>query len=224
MSLLVESGRSLSAEVADRIAARCAQSPPGTRLGTKRELQVECGVAAATLNEALRMLQSQGHITMKTGPNGGVFTAQPDPLVSIGQALVRVRGEAVTVADALPLRDALDPLTVLEAGRHRSPDDLVALKNCMTTMRQVIDDDLAFAHAVWDFHRAICHAGKNEILKSVSLGLLEIIVQNTDAVVSKSLEQKNHRIILHQGLLDAIESQDPVQCEEASRQHHVENA
>src|SRR5699024_11192242 len=114
------------------IAARCAQSPPGTRLGTKRELQVECGVAAATLNEALRMLQSQGHITMKTGPNGGVFTAQPDPLVSIGQALVRVRGEAVTVADALPLRDALDPLTVLEAGRHRSPDDLVALKNCMT--------------------------------------------------------------------------------------------
>ncbi|QDO88118.1 FadR family transcriptional regulator [Ornithinimicrobium ciconiae] len=221
MSLLVDVPRSLAAEVAERLSARCAEVPANTRLGTKKELQVETGVAAATLNEALRMLQSQGLLTLKTGPNGGVFTAEPDPLVSIGQALVRVRGSS-QVAEVLPLRDALDPLTVREAARHRTAADLRMLKGKMTHMKDVLEDDLEFAKAVWDFHRGICSVGRNEILKSVSLGLLEIIVRSTDAVVGKTMEQKLQRIALHQALYDAIESQDPEECDRASHAHHVE--
>ncbi|MCK0114220.1 FCD domain-containing protein [Ornithinimicrobium sp. F0845] len=221
MSLLVDAPRSLSAEVAQRIALRCAELPPNTRLGTKRDLQEESGVAAATLNEALRMLQAQGLVALKTGPNGGVFTTEPDPLISIGQALVRVRGSA-KVAEVLPLRDALDPLTVLEAAKHRSAADLRLLKSRIAHMKEVIDDDTAFARAVWDFHRAICGIGHNEILKSVSLGLLEVIVQGTDVVVTKTMEQKLHRVALHQALCDAIESRDPEQCASASHAHRVE--
>lgn len=221
MSLFVEAPRSLSAEVAQKIASRCMEVPPNTPLGTKRELQVECGVSAATLNEALRMLQSQGLVTLKTGPNGGVFTAQQDPLVRIGQAMVRVRDDA-RVAEVLPLRDALDPLTVLEASKHRTAADVRKLKALMAHMEDVIDEDMAFANAVWDFHRAICNIGHNEILKSVSLGLLEIIVQNTDAVVVKTMEQKRQRVTLHQALCDAIESQDLERVAQASHAHHVE--
>lgn len=221
MSLLVDAPRSLAAEVAQRIQERCAEVPANTRLGTKRDLQVETGVAAATLNEALRMLQAQGVVALKTGPNGGVFTTDPDPLVSIGHALMKVRGSS-KVAEVLPLRDALDPLTVLEAARHRTAKDLQVLKARMARISETIDDDLEFARAVWGFHKAICGIGRNEILKSVSLGLLEVIIANTDAVVAKTMEQKLHRVALHQALLDAIESQDPEQCAAASHAHDVE--
>lgn len=223
MPLFVDVPRSLSAEVAQKIAARCAEVEPNTRLGTKRELQSECGVASATLNEALRMLQSQGLVTLKTGPTGGVFSAQPAALVRIGQALVRVKGNA-GVAEALPLRDALDPLTVREASKHRTTNDLRIMAARLAHMEDVIADDLAFARAVWDFHRAICEAGRNEILKSVSLGLLEVIAQNTDAVVSKTMKQKRHRVALHRALYDAIRLQDPDEVERASQAHDVENA
>ena len=221
MSLLVDVPRSLAAEVAQRIQERCAHLPANTRLGTKRDLQTETGVAAATLNEALRMLQSQGIVALRTGPNGGVFTTEPDPLVSIGQALMKVRGSS-RVADVLPLRDALDPLTVLEASKHRTAADLVMLKDKMARVREAITGDMEFAVAVWDFHRGICSIGHNQILKSVSLGLLEIIIQNTDAVVAKTMEQKQQRVALHQALLEAIESQDPDECARASHVHHVE--
>jgi DNA-binding FadR family transcriptional regulator len=219
MSLELVVSRSLAAEVADRIARRIEGLEPRTRLGTKNELRKQYGVAAATLNEALQVLQAEGLVTMKTGPNGGVFSAQPDPFVRIGQAMVKIRGDAGTVADAVAVREALEPLSVLDASQHRTPADLERLESAMDNLHRSIRDDLAFAHATWDFHRAIYGAVRNEILRSTTLGLLELIANHVDSVRTKTGAEKIERIRVHQALLDAIESQDPQMCATAVAEH-----
>ena len=51
----------------------------GQRLGTKEELRVLCGVSVGTFNEALRLVQARGVLTVRTGRVGGLFASQfPD--------------------------------------------------------------------------------------------------------------------------------------------------
>lgn len=211
-------------EVAEGIAGRTARLQPGTRLGTKAELQEEWGVSAATLNEALRLLQARGSIRLRSGPSGGVFVAAPDPLVRIGQALVSANSHPTAIVDAVALRDALDPITVLEAARYRTDEDVRALRVQLGRLHQALSDDTAFVLEIWELHRMIVRLGRNEMLREISLGLLEIIATETHHVVvdSKPLAQREARLQVHEKLVDAIESGDPQQCAAVSEAHRLE--
>ena len=224
MSLHIDAPRSRAQEVADRLGEVIARMDPGDRLGTKDELRIRAGVAVATMNEAIRLLQARKAITLRTGPNGGVFVATPDPLVRISDALAAVQGRPETVMDAVALRAALDPLTVIEASRHRSASDLRRLRALVDRMSAALDDDLQFARANWAFHEAVIAIGKNEILKNVALGLIEIISANVVDIVpgSKTDEQKRERVRVHAALIEAIESGDPDQCNRASIAHSID--
>src|SRR4051812_50210147 len=48
---------------------------PGERLGTKDDLRQRFGVAVATVNEAVRLLEMRGLIEARPGPRGGGFVA-----------------------------------------------------------------------------------------------------------------------------------------------------
>jgi DNA-binding FadR family transcriptional regulator len=88
-------------------------------------------------------------------------------------------------------------------------------------MRGAIDDDTEFALEIWRLHRMIAGLVRNEILRAISLGLLEILTSNTRFVVagSKSVADKECRVRVHEELVDAIASGDPDRCAEASRAH-----
>ncbi len=48
---------------------------PGYRLGTKEDLRVRFGVATATVNEAVRLMESRKQVIARSGIRGGVFVA-----------------------------------------------------------------------------------------------------------------------------------------------------
>ena len=213
------SGRSRAVEVAELIAQRSQKVGPDTHLGTKQSLCREIGVAPGTLNESLRMLQTQGLITMRTGPGGGVFSAEPDPFVRIGPAMIRVSGDVRSVAQSAVVRNALEPVVVLDAVQHRSEDDLVRLRERMALIEASAGEELGFAHAIWDFHRAIYAAAGNEVLASICRGLLDHIAGHAESILPKTPAQKQTRIEGHRALLAAIESGDPDAVAEAMELH-----
>src|SRR5262249_32700102 len=59
------------AEIADRDLAA------GSPLPAERDMLEDYGVARGTLREALRFLEIQGVITIKTGPGGGPLVGEP---------------------------------------------------------------------------------------------------------------------------------------------------
>lgn len=129
-----------------------------------------------------------------------------------------MRGEPETLADALVLRNALDPLCVLEAALYRKQADIRDLRRCMTEMRQAFGDDLACTRAIWQLHRRIAQIGRNKLLREISLGLLDLVVEGTESIVpgSKPPAYKLSRIAVHEALVDAIESGNEAECARVS--------
>src|ERR1700755_2280859 len=60
-------------QAAERLAGLAAAAEPGARLGTKEELRALCGVSVGTFNEALRLVQARGLVTVRAGPVRGPF-------------------------------------------------------------------------------------------------------------------------------------------------------
>jgi DNA-binding FadR family transcriptional regulator len=210
-------------EAADHLEAQFRDMAPNHRIGTKSELQKMLGVAAGTLNEALRLLQERGLVEVKPGPRGGVFTTVPDPVVQLGQTFLSVRGQPESVDHAVAVRDALEPLVVMEALRHRSAASVRGLRARIDQVAEAIDDDEQFLRQIWCLHEDIAAAGSNQILTSMYLGILKLVEDATLGVVpqSKSLDYKRERLEVHQMIVDAIDRKDVEGAEQAIARHRL---
>lgn len=215
------SSPSRAREAADHLEGQVREMAPNQRIGTKSELQKTLGVAAGTLNEALRLLQERGLVEVKPGPRGGVFTTVPDPVVQLGQTFLSVRGRPESVDHAVAVRDALEPLVVMEALRHRTAASVRGLRSRIGEVADAIDDDEQFLRQIWFLHEDIAAIGSNQILTSMYLGILKLVEDATLGVVpkSKSIQYKRERLEVHEMIVDAIDHKDVAAAEQAIARH-----
>ncbi|MFK4548056.1 DNA-binding FadR family transcriptional regulator [Streptomyces tendae] len=211
---------------AERVAKVIETVPPGSRLGTKEELRTLCEVSVGTFNEALRLLQSRGLVTVKPGPGGGLFSAEQSPMVRLGNSVLALDSQQNDVADAVRIRDALDPLLIEDALWHASPADLAGLRRHITAMENAVNgaDPVAFVHANWRLHAAIAAISPNALLSSLYTHLLDLIESHTLSVLPTSEQPLADYIAtrhaLHCDLVDALERRDR---DEALRLIHEHN-
>ncbi|MGW1072292.1 FadR/GntR family transcriptional regulator [Streptomyces sp. NPDC002537] len=190
---------------ADRIASRIARTEPGARLGTKDELRTECGVSVGTFNETLRLLQARGLVTVRPGPGGGLFAAEPPPTRRLG-AWADALGDQ-HAEEALRVRDALDRLLVEDALWHASPADLAALRGDLAVLAQAADsvDAPAFAQAERQLRTRLAALSPSALLRQLYDGLLAVIeplLRTADADTLHALYDR------HASLVDALDSRD----------------
>src|ERR1700742_4774371 len=67
-----------SVMLAHLLAERVSTLEPGAMLPAERDLIAELQVGRGTLREALRLLELQGIVSVKTGPRGGPVVIRPD--------------------------------------------------------------------------------------------------------------------------------------------------
>lgn len=210
---------------AEKIAAIIKAVGPGGRLGTKEELRVQCGVSVGTLNEALRLLQARGLVTVRPGPGGGLFACEPAPMVRLGNLMLALDSIRASVADAVRIRNALDVLLIEDAVWHVSAADVTALREGLAHMASAAKsgDGIAFLHANCALHARIAAVSPNAILSSIYVGLLDVIEAHTLAVLpvaEQSLpEFLLERYRLHARLVDAIATQDAAAALRLIAQH-----
>lgn len=206
------SGRAAGA--AERITELIENVAPGSRLGTKEDLRTLCGVSVGTFNEALRILQTRGLVTVKPGPGGGLFSAEPSPMARLGNSVLALDARANDVTDAVRIRDALDPLLIEDALWHASPADIAGLRSHLTAMEEAVNsaDPVAFVHANWRLHAAIAAISPNALLSSLYTHLLDLIESHTLSVLPADEEPLDQYIAdrhhLHRALVDALDRRD----------------
>ena len=199
---------------AEQLAQMAMAVEPGERLGTKDQLRETCEVSVGTFNEALRMAQARGLVTVRSGPGGGLFASRQSAMVRLGNSMLALDDKVASVADAVRLRDALDPLLVEDALEHASSHDVSALRAELDQMKVAAQagDGTAFVRAHWSLHARIAEISPSAMLRFFYLHLLEIIeshqleVQQAD---DEALAADIHgRYELHVELVDAIAGHD----------------
>lgn len=179
----------------------------GTRLGTKADLRARFGVAAATVNEAVRMLEMRGLATARPGPGGGVFVQASTPVIRLQHVTVRVKeASEQAVVDALVVRRALETPICQDAGRQRNKTQIRKLRKQLAVIERAFGSD-QYIREIWRLHREIAEITKNQILREVYLGVLDVVEDNF-AGLHGGVDTHSRRDQDHRELVEAIASGD----------------
>ena len=102
---------------------------PGERLPSERDMGVTFGVSRTTLREALRALEAQGVIEIRTGSRGGAFIAEPsaDNVAGALGALLRFR--SATARELAEFREPFEAENAGWAARRANPAALAELEH-----------------------------------------------------------------------------------------------
>ena len=203
---------------------------PGDRIGSKEELRAQCSVSVGTFNEAVRIAQSRGVVTVRPGPGGGVFVATQSPMVRLGNSVLALDANQTPVAEAVRIRDALDPLLIDDALWHASPADIAEMREILADMAIAVDqqDPIRFVHANWSLHARIAAVSPNPMLRSLYVNLLDQIETHTLAVLPANdqplPEYIAERHALHTAIVEALDARDRDQALRLIAEHNTSNA
>jgi GntR family transcriptional repressor for pyruvate dehydrogenase complex len=183
----------------------CDALAPGERLGTKEDIRLRFGVAAATVNEAVRLLETRGLIEARPGPGGGLFVARSSVRVALKRSSLRATWGAARYADCLVVRNALEPTVCRDAAVHRTDEDLEAMRRLVEEMDRHSDRPAAYFALNWALHRRIAKLCRNAPLHSIYLTLLDFLEDGFDTTDLRDFDGRAD-VDVHRELLSAIAS------------------
>lgn len=205
--------RSLEHDIVDGALA------PGERLGTKEQLRVRFGVAVATVNEAIRMLEMRGLVEARPGPGGGVFVAAPSARVRLSHLVLGFKWEDADYSDCLVVRNALEPLVCRDAARRGDAADIRGLDRTVDAMEAAARDAAEFLRLNWQLHREIARLCRNAPLQTIYLTLLDFVEQGLEEVAPDPDFDASTSVEAHRALVAAIASRDASTVDEALTRH-----
>jgi DNA-binding FadR family transcriptional regulator len=108
----------LAREIEEQISAGTLST--GDRLGTKDDVRQRFRVAVASVNEAVKLLETRGLVEARPGPGGGVFVAGPEARMRNGPMFVGFEWAEASMADYHEARRTLEPVIYRHAAQHRT--------------------------------------------------------------------------------------------------------
>jgi GntR family transcriptional repressor for pyruvate dehydrogenase complex len=195
--------------LAQRIVSEIADQglSPGTPLLSEKDMLEEYQVARGTLREALRFLEIQGVISIKTGPGGGPVVSEPKSrhLASIIAMMLQLDG--ATYRAVLEARTTLEPSLARKAAERATDDDLVAIHDSVVRMHERIDDPEFFLEENEVFHDLVAASAGNQVF-SLVMSSLNWICDGTALGVAYPLETREAVAKEHGRIYQAIKSRD----------------
>ena len=102
---------------------------PGERLPSERDLGATFGVSRTTLREALRALEAQGVLEIRTGSRGGAFVAEPSSELVAGALGNLLRFRSATARELAEFRVPFEAENAAWAARRADPSALAELEH-----------------------------------------------------------------------------------------------
>ena len=185
-----------------------SEYPEGTALPPERELVMQTRMSRTTVREALRILEVQGLVTIKTGRSGGAFVQRPGEESVASSVSLLIRGRHIRMTALHETREAIEPICARLAAKNRTDDDLDRLEQANSAIaveNGSIDD---FLQANVDWHVAVAMAGHNELLTGFMLALSRAIYASTDNRGFIDLDVRAATVRAHRTITEAIRARD----------------
>lgn len=193
--------------------------PEGAPLPPERELVARHGVSRSTIREALRMLQAQGLVEIKTGRNGGAYVRKPSRDSVANSVSLLIRGQQIRLTDLLETRESLEPQCARLAAKYRTDDDLAELDAAVTAIAAATGDLAGFLQANVDWHVAVATATHNELLTGLMQALSKAIYTSTENEGFVDDEVRRTAVRAHRAITRAIRDGDPEAAQRRMARH-----
>jgi DNA-binding FadR family transcriptional regulator len=180
---------------------------PGSALLSEADMLNEFGVARGTLREALRFLEIQGVISIKTGPGGGPVVSESSSrqLASIIALLLQLNGTPFRmIVDA---RLLLEPAMARKAAERITDEVLELLEKSVKRMKDEIEDREVFLEENEYFHSAVALAANNPLFVLI-VESLAWICDGTPLGVDYPLKARQVVVRAHQRILESLRARD----------------
>jgi GntR family transcriptional repressor for pyruvate dehydrogenase complex len=195
----------LASDLRERILS--GEFPEGTSLPPERDMVTQTQMSRTTVREALRILEVQGLVRIRTGRSGGAFVQRLDGDSVANSVSLLIRGRQIRMAALLEAREGIEPVCARLAAQYRTDADLerLAEANAAIAAAGPLED---FLQANVDWHVAVATASHNELLSGFMAALSRAIYASTDNRGFVDAEVRRTAIRAHIKITEAIRAQD----------------
>lgn len=139
------------------------QLNPGDRLPAERELCERFGVSRTVIREAIRSLEEKGLVEIRPGVGTFIHDGTFDIMRQSLERMVLIDKQQ-GLENLMQVREILEPAIAAIAAQKAEQADFDAMEAAICTMDQSMEDVEAFVRADHEFHLALAHATKNQLI------------------------------------------------------------
>lgn len=178
----------------------------GDRLPPEADMCESYGVGRSTIREALRVLENQGVVTIKTGPGGGPVVAPFDAGFLAANVALHLQLSGATFRDVIQARLVIEPAIAGAAAEHGDPETVRALRAIVDHSHDGPDRDTLVSEA-GDFHDIVAAGSGNPFFEYLMGAFHRITVPFAQRL--PYVGERRERLVAHHAeIVDAIESGD----------------
>lgn len=192
----------LAAQLRNRI--RAGDLAEGYALPAERELATQTGLSRVSVREALRILEVEGLIEIRTGRSGGARVCRPGRDALSRHLELFIWGRNVSCEQLHEVREALEASAAEGAARRRTEADVAALEKATRELEAVIHEHAKYLAANLKWHMTLIRASHNELLVALMKVLSEVIDRTTAIEAFDSDEVRAATLRIHRRILAAI--------------------
>jgi GntR family transcriptional regulator, transcriptional repressor for pyruvate dehydrogenase complex len=192
-------------QIAERIRERIVGEnlSDGYRLPAEQELASELNVSRSVVREALRILDVMGYVSIRKGPQGGIFvSSQYHKPVSDSLMHLATNGQ-ITVDHLFDVRLQIEPFIVEEATRHAKKADIERLSLLFEDALARIDEPAYVKQKNIEFHLLLAEVSGNPLLSIMMKSIIEILNEIAFSFLEPSFE-KEVLLGIHTKILEAV--------------------
>ena len=216
--------------IADELRVRIVngQLEDGSILGRQEDLVQEFGVSLPSLREAMRILETEGLISVRRGNIGGAVVHRPTTHGAAFMLGLVLQANKVVVGDLAAALGVVEPSCAELCARHPTRRAIAArLDELSRRAAEHLEDGAVFTPVAREFHDELARSCGNETLRQV-VGTLESLWSDYESHWAEAssrageyptMEERQAVLAAHAAITDAIRRGDPATAERASRRH-----
>jgi DNA-binding FadR family transcriptional regulator len=178
---------------------------PGDKLLSEHRMVERYGVARGSLREALRYLELQGVLRIKSGPGGGPVIDMPNGHHFASTLALMLQFVGARFRAIVETRWVVEPGMAALAAERASAADLDALRGCLDAMRAQLGETARFQEENRRFHDLLAFASGNPVLRFLLPALHWI---SDGAPVEYSPAERRRILRAMRQILAAVEGRD----------------
>lgn len=212
-------GEKVASRVARLIVADIVESgrQPGDGLAPESLMLERFGISRASLREALRILETQGLITIKPGPGGGPSVGLVSSRDFGRMATLFFQVMHVKLGDVVEARLVIEPVMARMAAERHDPDLNDLLRANVAEHRTDLDDR-RWLEVTHGFHSMVCRMSGNPLLNLLAGALKDIYTDRVSGYVFPK-ENRDHVCETHGAIAEAIVVRDAATAERLMHDH-----